>query len=469
MILLAGLYLSFMAVSGYYVRVFGGTWGGALQTVFLFTALLCLLVVLFSSDVRARIKIFLTKHFYENKYDYRDEWLGFTRTLAENQGDENIYGNIVKAFADTMKCQGGALWLADEDTNNYHCVGGWNLNHLMQKAIPADSELIKFLIQHDWIINMVDFLTNPRRYYNILMPEAVSSFDHAALIIPLFNGDRLLGIILLSKSDINATYNWEDYDLLKTMGRQTASLIALLRTTQDLAEAKQFEAFNRLSAFVVHDMKNITAQLSLISNNARKFKNNPDFLSDAIDTIDNAVTKMNHLTRNLKKEVLPVEKSRERIDIGHLVKEVAESRNTDLPQPAIGKLESQLFVSGEKDTLAAVIEHIIQNAQEASSCDGKVEITLESNAGQAEINILDNGCGMDEEFIRNRLFKPFDTTKGNAGMGIGAFESREVIRELGGTIDVESTPGEGTTFIIRLPLIPVEDVEAHGMLKESFQ
>lgn len=467
MVLLAGLYLSFMALSGYYVRVFGGTWGGALQTVFIFTAILCLLVIVFSSTLRARIKIFLAKHFYENKYDYRDEWLGFTQTLAVNQADENIYKNIVKAFADTMKCKDGVIWLVDKDTGEYYCAGGWHINPAAQQAIAADSELIKFLAGHKWIINMDDYQANTGRYYNIVMPDPVTSFKNAALIIPLFSGEQLLGMILLSKSDINATYNWEDYDLLKTMGRQTAGLIDLLRTTEDLTEAKQFEAFNRLSAFVVHDMKNIAAQLSLISSNAKKFKNNPEFLQDAVDTIENAVTKMNRLTRTLKKGTPIVENTKARIDIGSLIKETVASRKAILPHPEITKLEPEMFVHAGMDRLAAVIEHLVQNAQEATSGEGRVEISLERINKLAVIKIADNGCGMDEDFIRTRLFRPFDTTKGNAGMGIGAFESREVVRELGGSIDVESTPGKGTTFFIQLPLIPELDSAALGMLNEA--
>ena len=450
--MLAGMYLILMATAGYYVRIFGGSYGGALETIFLFMAVIALIAVLFSTNLRARLRIFLAKHFYENKYDYRDEWLGFTRMLAESQREENIYRNIIRAFADTMKCRGGAIWLASKDGRHYLGTGDLHLKEVLVHTIPSESELIHFLSEKHWIINLDDYKANAQHYDRMVLPEFIQRIPNAALLIPLLNEEYLLGIMLLTQSDINMSYNWEDYDLLKTMGRQSASFIAMLRATEDLTEAKQFEAFNRLSAYVVHDMKNIAAQLTLVSSNSKKHRDNRKFLDDAFETIDNAVAKMNRLTRSLKKDALKTIPVREPVDMRAMIEDVVKAREVDNPPPVIKQAEYNLTVLAGRDRLMSVVEHLVQNAQEATQEHGNVEIYLGRNDHHVVLKIMDTGCGMDEEFIRTRLFKPFDTTKGNAGMGIGVYESREVIEELGGKIGVDSLPGKGTTFTIMLPL-----------------
>ena len=464
MILLAGVYLSFMALSGYYVRAFGGSWGGALQTVFVFTALLGLLIIFFSTDIRARLKIFLAKHFYENKYDYRDEWLGFTRTLADTQGVANFHTDIIRAFDNIMNCNGGAVWLISKN-KYYECAGEIHLKEALPVNISIDTRFIQFLSDSQWVINIEDFRANPQRYRNLELPPFINELNSATLVIPLFLENDILGFILLTQSDINAAYNWEDYDLLKTMGRQTASFIAHLRATEDLAQAKQFEAFNRLSAFVVHDMKNIAAQLSLICRNAIKYKDNKEFLDDAFMTINNAVMKMNRLTRTLKKDAIKNILVRESVELETLIEEIIKLRNVDKPTVTASINERHLSVYANRDRLGAVIEHIVQNAQEATPDEGKVEICLNINGNQVEICVIDTGCGMDDIFIKTRLFKPFDTTKGNAGMGIGVYESRAIIEEHGGHVTVSSIPGEGTTFKIFLPLA-AEDITTNTECKE---
>lgn len=465
MLIAAGVYLSFIAIAGYYVRVFGGSWGGALQTVFLFAAIMVFLALIFSSDIRARISVYLVKHFYENKYDYREQWLGFTRLLAESKSGEGIYINIVKAFADTMKCTSGALWLLDEG-RDYRCKAEVYLKEVTTLEIKKDDALVNFLQDQQWVINISEHVEN-NNGKNIELPDWLMSIDKARLLIPLLNEDVLIGFILLVRSDINKTYNWEDYDLLKTMGQQTAGYLELINVTERLAESRQFEAFNRLSAFVVHDIKNLVAQLSLVSTNAKRFRDNPDFINDAFDTIENSVDKMNRLLRNLRKDAIPGQTERKQIDLSTLIVEVANLTTQQKPCPSVTVTENNLFIKADKDKITTVLQHLIQNAQEASDEDGKLELALIRQDNYVEIRIIDNGCGMDDNFIKTRLFKPFDTTKGNAGMGIGVYESREIIRSLGGRLEVESFPGKGTEFIITLPLSCSENIIQEGLVGDE--
>jgi signal transduction histidine kinase len=110
-----------------------------------------------------------------------------------------------------------------------------------------------------------------------------------------------------------------------------------------------------------------------------------------------------------------------------------------------------LNVCADSAQLGRIIGHILQNALEATPDSGKVHIQANKVDNQVAMAIRDTGCGMEAEFIRDRLFRPFDSTKG-AGMGIGAYECREYVRELGGKITVESEPGQGTIFSIWLPV-----------------
>jgi putative PEP-CTERM system histidine kinase len=224
----------------------------------------------------------------------------------------------------------------------------------------------------------------------------------------------------------------------------------VIMTSDALAEAKQFEVFTRLSAYMVHDLKNIAAELELVSLNAKNHINNPDFIEDAFETVDNAASDIKRLLDQLRNRRAQTEK-RIILDLCELVPKVIESKQGSLPRPDLRMACSSCFIAAEKERLANVLAHLIENAQQATGEKGSVEVTLRKNDSMQIIDISDDGIGMDADFVRNRLFKPFDTTKGNAGMGIGMHESREFIRLLGGDIQVQSETGKGTTISLLIP------------------
>lgn len=255
--------------------------------------------------------------------------------------------------------------------------------------------------------------------------------------------------MLLLQPRAPQSINWENLDLLKTVGMQAASYLAFHQAAQDLAEARQFEGFNRLSAFVIHDLKNLIAQLSLVAKNASRHKHNPEFIDDAVSTIENAVGKMNRLMGQLQSA--DITGQNQPLDLVRELRDVVAAKRGGVPTPTL-KLEAHdVLVSAEEDRLSAVLGHVIQNAQDATPPDGVVQVVLRTTGGQAIVEVRDTGCGMDAEFIKHRLFRPFDSTKGLTGMGIGAYECREVILALGGQIVVESELGRGTQFRIILP------------------
>jgi putative PEP-CTERM system histidine kinase len=261
----------------------------------------------------------------------------------------------------------------------------------------------------------------------------------------------MLGFIVLARSPAQNHFNWEDSDLVKTAGRQAAVHLAQLEASQALAEAKQFEAWNRLSSYVMHDLKNLIAQLSLVVTNASKHKNNPRFMEDVITTVDNSVRKMNRLLEHLRSDSLQVQETGS-IELCVLLKEVVQMMSSGLPAPSLDCQAMGIHILADKDRCGAIIGHLIRNAQDATPDDGRIIVRLFKRDAKAIVEVQDTGTGMDKAFIRDRLFRPFDSTKGKAGMGIGVYEARDYIHKLGGDLEVISRVGEGTTFRARLPI-----------------
>jgi putative PEP-CTERM system histidine kinase len=238
--------------------------------------------------------------------------------------------------------------------------------------------------------------------------------------------------------------------LLATAAKQVTGYLLVIITSNALAEAKQFEVFSRLSAYMVHDLKNIAAELELVSINAKKHFSNPDFIEDAFETVNNAAGEIKRLLEQLRDRRAQSGK-RVLVDLVGLLRQVVESKQQQTPRPVLQSADETCFATVEKDRLANVLAHLIDNAQQATPHDGFIEVALSNNGAMQVIEIRDSGVGMDADFVRQRLFKPFDTTKGNAGMGIGMYESREFIRQQGGDIDVRSEPGKGTTISLHIP------------------
>ena len=271
-------------------------------------------------------------------------------------------------------------------------------------------------------------------------------------MVPLLFRESLLGLLVLGHSEVQKSLNWEDRDLLKMAGKQAAVHLAQHQADEALMQARQFEAFNRLSAYIAHDLKNILAQQSLIVANAERHKHNPAFVDDVIETVRNSVERMTRLMAQMRQGTRGGRP--ELFDLNQLLREVVERRSASRPIPELELLDAPLCVEADREQLATVFGHLVQNAQEATPDDGQVWIRLSAAEGQAIIEVEDTGVGMDAGFISERLFKPFDSTKGLTGMGIGMFESRETLRALGGEIEVESEPGKGSRFRVILPSHP---------------
>ncbi len=454
-----GLYLLAMGVGGYYIRSFGGEWGTVAQVIFLFGAGLVLMVLLFSGRVRSSLRVLINKHFFQYKYDYRDEWLRFIHTLSSGQPDERMRERAIHSLAEIIGSPGGVLWIRQQ-SDRYVPMASWQMEVSGNATVEKSHPLIQFMSRREWLINLDEYERAPELYNNMTIPEWLAKMPRAWLVVPLIVHEHLLGFVVLARSPAQRSFNWEDSDLIKTAGRQAAVHLAQLEASQALAEARQFEACNRLTAYVMHDLKNLIAQLSLVVTNAAKHKANPQFMEDAIHTVDNSVQKMTRLLAHLQSDTLQPQEA-EDVELCALLSDVVRTMSNGRPLPSLDCQAEGIALSADRDRFAAIIGHLIRNAQDATADDGRIIVRLFRRDERAIVEVQDTGTGMDREFIKNRLFRPFDSTKGKSGMGIGVYEARDYVHKLGGDIEVISRVGEGTTFRIYLPISDAGEENIH--------
>ncbi|GAB5414312.1 MAG: PEP-CTERM system histidine kinase PrsK [Congregibacter sp.] len=440
-----GLYLIAMSIIGYYIKYLGVNWGGVLQVSFLASSSALLFTLLFSGTVRARLRVLLSKHFFSYRYDYREEWLRFTEQLASLT---DVAAGVVSTIAPVAMSPGGFLLYRDS-SGAMTSVSSWELD---APAVNGLGNLPEWILTSGWVIDLKEWRDEPHRYEGLELPDWAQEDQNLWLIVPLMFKQELEGLLFIASTDLKSSVNWEDRDLLKTVGRQAATLLAQQRASIELVEARQFDAFNRLSAYVIHDLKNILAQQSLIVANAEKHRDNPAFVNDMISTVDNSVKRMQRLMDQMRSGMRASDPRPQKLE--SLLRGALETRKRHLPLPTMNAFAfDEPVVLADRDRLTTVFGHLVQNAQEATDDDGELSVTLSVEGATAKVTISDSGCGMAEEFVKTKLFKPFESTKGLTGMGIGVFESREYVRQLGGDIYVESAPGHGSTFTVSLPIL----------------
>ena len=445
------IYVLVMALGSYYVRQLGGTWGAAGQLLFLTAGILVLAVAVLSDQFRAWSRVTIAKHFFPYRYDYRAEWRKLTRALSE--ADETpVYERIVTVMAGFMNAPSGGFWLRDAE-GVYVPAGG----ELAPPDAPREAgarEFFDYLLQHEWIYDLDQARNSqPGSKPPVAPPPWMLASERMWLVAPLICEGSLIGFVAIAHPLAETPLTWEEIDLLRAAGRQVASFLAFEQAAKRLAEAHQFEAMSRMSAIIMHDLRHLIAQQALVVQNAGRHRGNPEFFDDAILTIDNSVKRMTRLMDELRNGVL-VEEKAHRADLNEVCAEAVRRCADVAPRPLLEVRDRSIEAIVNRERLVQVLEHVIRNAQQATPQDGSVTVSVGQVGQQAILEVVDTGCGMDQQFIRDRLFRPFDSTKGEQGFGIGAYQAREFARKCGGGVEVESAPGKGTKFVIRLPLAP---------------
>jgi len=453
-VLFVGAYLIAVGVLAKLTSYFNAGQSIPFRAFFIFLALLGLLVFLLSDRLRRRMKIFVSHHFQRPLYDYRKEWESFTHKTTSVLEIEDLCTVVTKMISQILEVLSVTIWLVDEAKESVD-LGGSTVFSEKQLAksphIKKDiMELIKVMRREKL---PVDYDYWPENWMKEKDGSEGDLFQKARIrhCLPLMAGEKFLGILTLGDKVGRGSFSIEDFDLLKTIADQTAASLLNLKLSGDLREMREIEAFRTMSAFMMHDLKNLASTLSLTVQNLPVHFDNPEFRSDAVRITQQSVNKINNLCAGLSALSQKIELKRVRIDLNELLVNTISSLNGAHRTNLIQDLQptAKLFLDPEQ--IQKVVANLILNAREALKDGGEIHVGTRQNEGWAVISVSDNGCGMSKEFIERSLFRPFKTTK-KQGMGIGLFQSKMIIEAHGGRIEVESEENVGTTFRIFLPV-----------------
>jgi putative PEP-CTERM system histidine kinase len=434
-LLASGCFLLAVAVVALLLRGLGGDWGLVLQLAMLLGSIVVLVTVLSSGSFRQRLKFLISRNFFTHRYDYRVEWLKFIDLVSEPRQAEELQVRIIRALAEFVDSPAGMLWSASPGVG-YRPGAAWRVQSGHGAIVAADDVFVAGFRDGGWI----------QECPNDPLSEGWGfASPRAWLAVPLSHRREIVGFVVLDRPTHAVELDWEAFDLLRAAGRQAASYLAEERSTKGLRDSQLLTEYSKRFAFVVHDIKNLASQLGLIVTNARRYIEDPEFQRDMLQTVEDSVARMNHLLSQLKGDNAP---ALHPTDPAAIATAVAAEFSVAAESDSEAK---GCKVTIAPDKLRSALAHLVQNALDASSASDPVVVRAHRSAGQFLIDVVDHGIGMDEAFIRNELFLPFRSTK-SSGYGIGAFQTRELIRMAGGDLDVISRPGAGTTMRIILPL-----------------
>jgi putative PEP-CTERM system histidine kinase len=450
---------SLLVIGGYFVGMVlvsrglgyaGGEFARLAQMGFLALAGAIALAVLPSRRMRGWLRVTVTKHLFQHRYDYRAEWLRFTSTMGRAGPDSPPLGQrIVQAVADIADSPGGIL-LTPGDEGGFTLEARWQWQEIDVPGEGLSASGARFFEQSQFVVDLDDLRRGPvEGIPESAHPRWLMDEPTAWALVPLLHYERLVGAVVLARPAQARRLDWEDFDLLRVVGRQVASYLAEQASQDALGESRRFDEFNRRIAFVMHDIKNLASQLSLLARNAEKHAENPAFRADMLLTLRNSSEKLQSLLARLGRYGQHGAEALAPVAIDDLLAQIAD-RNRGQHQVIVVD-QSGCVAMADRDGLEQALVHLVQNAIEASPAENPVFIDVRAEQSQAVIAVVDSGSGMSPEFVRSQLFKPFHSSKAG-GFGIGAFEARELIRGMGGRLEVESREGLGTRFLVRLPL-----------------
>jgi putative PEP-CTERM system histidine kinase len=443
-LVVGGVFLLGVGLAGEVVRHLGADWGRAVQISLLAAAALALLVAASSQSVRSRLRRQIVDNFFTARHDYRREWLRTVATLSAADAEAPGTLRAIRAIADPVDSPAGVLLLREEAEGapRFAWAHSWNCPHA-PLAIGAEHPLLPLLRDGTWIAELGE--TAPA--------DLTRTYGALWIAVPLLHHrEGLSGIVLLAPPRAPFPLDGETFDLLRTLGREVAMFLAERRAAERLAESRKLADYAKRFAFVAHDVKTVSHQLSLLLANAEDHMQDPEFQRDVLLTVRAATDRINTLIARLRQpeeEAAPPRAAAPAQQIAPAARLAAlvagrQSRVIVVPGPDPG-----LAAIGA-EAFDAAVTHLINNAIDASPAQEPVRVALRRENGRIVIDIADRGPGMTPEFVRDVLFRPLGTSKAK-GSGIGAWQARELLREAGGDLSVLTRPGEGTIMRLTLP------------------
>jgi putative PEP-CTERM system histidine kinase len=411
-------------------------------TLAVFVSALALAAVLLSEQARWRMKRFIALNFYRSKYDYREQWIAFTRRLSTQLTLDDLSPQLLEAVTEAVGSDAAVLYVEDGSSRHYHLAGVFGVREA-PSTLPAENPLPAALAvgQGPLVLETgIDWGG----------AALAASFPEGSVAVPLGWRGSLTGFLVVGPERAGMPYTPEDLEFMATMGQQATGSIVTARLSEDLARAREFDAFARVASFVIHDLKNLISSLSLLSQNAVKYFDDPEFQKDTILTLSRIVEQMQALLARLASPAEPVVLRGEPVDIVSLVRDTIGTTSYPSTVQVVTELAPAAPVLGDSDALRRVLQNLVTNAIQAVNGEGIVTVRVAHENGSAILSVVDTGCGMSEDFIRETLFVPFRTTK-RGGWGIGLYQVKEIVERHGGKLAVTSKLGFGTTFQVTLP------------------
>lgn len=421
-------------------------------TLVVFVTALALAALLLSEQARWRAKRFIALHVYRSKYDYREQWIAFTRRLGMLLTLDDLSPELLEAVTEAVGSNAAMLYISDASTRQYHIAGSIRLPEAAP-TVPVDNPVLAALTVSRGPLTLEADLD----WAGVALAQ---TFPAGSVMVPLRWGGSLTGFLVVGPERTGVPYTPEDLEFMATMGQQASGSIVTARLSEDLARARELDAFARVASFVIHDLKNLISSLSLLSQNAVKYFDDPEFQKDTVLTLSRTVERMQALLTRLSSRAEPVV-LRQAVDLSRIARNAFETVTFPSDVRLVSDLTAVPAILGDSEALLQVIQNLVTNAIQAVDRDGTVTMTVKHEDRNVILSVADTGCGMAEAFMRESLFVPFRTTK-PGGWGIGLYQVKEIVERHGGKVSVTSEQGVGTTFQVTLPTMSSSAAEADG-------
>ncbi len=445
---LVGASLVLVGIIAAAIRTFGGDFGFYLVGLFVFLALVFLALVLLSTHVRKTVRMFIDRHFFRSKYDYRKEWLRLTGRLSAKLEARELAASLARAFSEIFWIDRMHLWLFEDRDGGLRLI--FPGDDAAGDAVRWDPVLVRCVTGDDRpvlpaALREAAGLPDAARQQAALLDER-----GIAVLVPLALESQPIGIIGLPASRYGASFDSEDLALIHTIARQAASSFRSAQLAESIVRSKELETFHLFSTFVIHDLKNFVSMLSLVARNMETNINNPEFQRDARETIARTADKMKRMMARLSALSGAPALARMRTDVNALVADVVDEMRAAVRARLTTEYGKLPPVDLDPGQMKNVLRNLVKNADEAAAKEGDIRVSTVLRDGAVAIAVADNGCGIPREYMQKDLFRLFATTKSD-GFGIGLFQARRIVELHGGRIEVESEVGKGSTFRICLP------------------
>lgn len=452
-VVLAGGYLVIVGLLAQGMRLFRAAGNFELRALAVLLGIAALAVILLSERFQLRIKRFVSVHFRRPQYDFRKVWTQLSRCFSGVSESGELCNAVIKVISNTFNVLSVTIWLVDERRQRLVARASTfrlpssdeNTDFASLALDPTGAELHAFPGPFD--------LDSVKETWGDRLRQICSTQFRAGghrICIPLLGADCWLGVVILADRVDGTVYTVEELDLLKCIGDQLTASLLNLRLTHELVTAKQLEAFRTMSAFFVHDLKNAASTLNLTLKNLPLHFDDPAFRADALRSVGNTARRIDELISRLsilrqQPELKPVDS-----DLNQLVTEVLESLRGMPNVELMKELRPLPKIVADREQIRNVVTNLLLNAQDALAGNGRIRVQTDHEDGRVVLSVADNGCGMSAAFLKDSLFRPFQSTK-TKGLGIGMFQSRMIVEAHRGSIQAESEAGKGTTFRVIFP------------------